>query len=1760
MTLQPINVVDRVLTEYRSYLRTEFRARDANLRQALEDALDTPLFLAQEPFFQAHRPFKTGRAWAELGLDPKLASALEKRSSSKTAYLHQSEAIAHLLGPKAGPVVVTTGTGSGKTESFLVPVLQNAIEDSIAFPRSGLTAILVYPMNALANDQEERIRDLLESSGHTHVRVARYDRSTPEAERVALRTKPPHILLTNYMMLEYLLIRPADRDALFANHRLRFAVLDEVHTYRGSLGANIALLFRRLLAHLRAARQDWGLDLGNKARRFPTPIPVATSATIKSVDETGRTPEEVRALRDAAVQEFLGKLSGFEGGAFRIIGETLVDLAVPGNTTIAAEPVVMAVPAIGDAAGTRTALARLAGLGDGAGADGPLEGISRQTRLLWMLNAWLARRPMPISQLVERVRAEIPERASAPTEAIRLEIELALAVGSALPDGTPGALRLRTHRMVRGGWRFTRCVKPACGKLHPMGEETCGTCGAAAAPLYLCRSCGTDVLGFSESDAGIDGAPLHVGGGEPGTDWYLYDDARFATEDDDGSDEVDPGPAAKQTQLKGREIRRGSFDPDSLLFSADSNAYPLRVTFAPARNRCLACQGFAGAGSLLTPVSLGTSAAVRVLAEGLAEGLADQHGRDPQGSHDRKERLLIFADSRQDAAHQARFITYAGRFDRMRRRLVRILGDAQDRRLSIDKAIGGLVALGVELRDNVHTLSYAEQAWLPPAVLDRARAWEEAPLLDDLAVSASYRATVFNLGLVGVRYAQLEDYVAQRGASLAARLGITTAQLAYIARCLLDEMRRRTALSRPILRYHPLSPHCPDEFKNAADWERRIKRPQGFACERDGTVATWVDPADIPGGLGSLNLWRKEGRGGSPPVLARRFVHLLSRMGGVSATEGLLKDVVELLAGGPRFIVPVDLFGAQTSRKLLQVNADTVLLELTRADERFRCSICSVRIPWVAPGSPCPSCPGTLQPWPDAEVQDNRHVTRINAARLMPLVAGEHTAQVSGDERRQLETHFKASADESPVNVLACSPTLEMGIDVGGLDAIILRNVPPRPDNYAQRGGRAGRRSRVGIVLGYARSTPHDGYFFDKPGEMIAGEVPAPGVGLGNRDVVLRHLAALAFGAADPGLAGRMVHYVTVQGGLENQNIDELIAAVEAQTDHATKLALDAWGPDILGPAGLADEAAIRAALAQIPARIRNLFARVQYQISKLQETIERWSQGAIGKSSAMAAHALKCRLLGISDERRTGKDADDRSAGNPMRRFAEFGILPGYEFPTEPATLRLLKDDHEEEAVSVARRFGLSQYQPEAIVHARGHRWKVVGLDTSSPWNRQGDLPDWLYRCCQECGLRFDAQAPRCPRCGTDGSAGQGLPAFEYGGFLATRDDTPVLQEEDRYAMAALVQCHPQRDGEVVARWTLPTGWQMTLRQEEMVRWLNEWKPPSSQDFKEGRPLLHQDARGFYLCGSCGRLLTVPTEVTTSKGTRKANKQRGADPFGHATGCARMGLPPQPLALSAHVPSTTLRIEVHVPAELPDDDYLRWGYSLGYALRAGMRHVYMLDGSELEFELEPMWTTHEDGQAVRRGALLFIDAAVGGSGFLDRAASEFHLVASRAIEHLDHAGCETACYRCLKSYNNQRHHAHLNWPQVMPELEQLASAAPPLLESDASSVAPWLEAFAAGVGSPLELAFLERFEAEGLVVDKQVAVSLTEGGPVVSVADFRVSGTKTLIYVDGASFHRGMRLRRDTIIRGRLEAAGYRVVALRANQLQSDLSTLVES
>jgi hypothetical protein len=265
-------------------------------------------------------------------------------------------------------------------------------------------------------------------------------------------------------------------------------------------------------------------------------------------------------------------------------------------------------------------------------------------------------------------------------------------------------------------------------------------------------------------------------------------------------------------------------------------------------------------------------------------------------------------------------------------------------------------------------------------------------------------------------------------------------------------------------------------------------------------------------------------------------------------------------------------------------------------------------------------------------------------------------------------------------------------------------------------------------------------------------------------------------------------------------------------------------------------------------------------------------------------------------------------------------------------------------------------------------------------------------------------------------------------------------------------------------------------------------------------------------------------------------------------------GTPPTPTAIVAMGQVEVLRLLAVVPQG--EWNWREWGLSLGYALRMGMIRHFALSDDDIDFGLEEPWAVSSGNLSYQQASLAFVDPNLGGSGYLARIAESFHRVAATALQHLDHPNCQTACYRCLKSYQNQRHHEFLNWPSIVGDLEGLAAVEPQLRPPETGDIddpRPWLEAYAAGVGSPLELKFLRLFEQYGLAVEKQVPVSPSDDQPPISVADFVVAGRRVAIYIDGAAFHVGRTLRRDRFIRDRLRSGTppWQIVELRAQDLR---------
>src|SRR5579859_5237925 len=273
-TLQPIDTMNHIRNTYLRYLKTIYPFQNQDLRMAFSQVLEDGR-LVKGPLLESAPPFVHGRSIAQLVKEGILHPNFERLCSEampweRPLYQHQDQAITHVV-QQSRNLIVATGTGSGKTETFLIPILDHLLreEEAGSLKQPGVRALLLYPMNALANDQLRRLRRILEH--YPSITFGRYTGETEEEDKWAtsrfydqfphdpllpnelisrqqMRTKSPHILLTNYAMLEYLLLRPEDCaffDGVTGKH-WRFLVLDEAHIYDGASGIELAMLLRRL--------------------------------------------------------------------------------------------------------------------------------------------------------------------------------------------------------------------------------------------------------------------------------------------------------------------------------------------------------------------------------------------------------------------------------------------------------------------------------------------------------------------------------------------------------------------------------------------------------------------------------------------------------------------------------------------------------------------------------------------------------------------------------------------------------------------------------------------------------------------------------------------------------------------------------------------------------------------------------------------------------------------------------------------------------------------------------------------------------------------------------------------------------------------------------------------------------------------------------------------------------------------------------------------------------------------------------------------------------------------------------------------------------------------------------------------------------------------------------------------------------------------------------------------------------------------------
>lgn len=463
-------------------------------------------------------------------------------------------------------------------------------------------------------------------------------------------------------------------------------------------------------------------------------------------------------------------------------------------------------------------------------------------------------------------------------------------------------------------------------------------------------------------------------------------------------------------------------------------------------------------------------------------------------------------------------------------------------------------------------------------------------------------------------------------------------------------------------------------------------------------------------------------------------------------------------------------------------------------------------------------------------------------------------------------------------------------------------------------------------------------------------------------------------------------------------------------------------------------------------------------------------------------------------------------------------------------------------------------EFCPGQIVYARGQRWKVKGLALSRPGALgTGRGPEeFRYTECPVCGLAQESNN-NCRRCGNELSGSNNI-AWDAATFQAWPEELEPGSEEERSQGVYDVRPHPQRD--VIARtWSLGP-WVLETRQQEQIWWMNHGRFDSANRAANGRNAPRVEV--FRLCPSCGEFVRPPAPPPDQvrRGRRPARDPRAnQDP--HAQKCTGE---PRNVVLGHQTRGDTLRIKVP-SLEFQGSDGVSWAWSLGAALLQGALRCFQLDVDDLEVLV---LTARDANGTPRTLEVVFVDKVLGGSGVIEAMAREFPAVAAATVRQLAGHDCPSSCYRCLRTYRNQRIQGLLNWRIVLPYLQAAAESEVTFQEPNAPqwtrNEAEWEAARREWCESPLELELLQEMRAAGLPEPLKQREIFDSDGRLITRADFAYDGLRrVLLYADGLEYHSSTRQRiQDTHQTNRLQADGWVVLRFLGPQIRRNPNACV--
>ena len=1604
--LNPIEASESIKDEFISYVSTRFHIADRDYKQRFVDELNKSV--AKGPYLDISDSFEAGENIEELLHEGELSPLFRELESNtpesdkeiklkRNLYLHQEKAIRKIN--KNHNIVVTTGTGSGKTECFILPIINHLLREKEAGTlSSGVRAILIYPMNALANDQMKRLRIILKDYPDITFGVynssTKYDDEDGIAEfgrvfkdsnghalkplpneaisRSTMQKKPPHILVTNYAMLEYMMLRPND-DLVFSGSKLKFLVLDEAHIYRGATGMETSLLLRRLKARI---------SNPSEVRH------ILTSATLGGKEA------------DKDIVNFAGTLCDAEFHEDDIIRAKTVMPDFP-DEMHDYPPRLFAELSHPESALNEILDKHNVSYNPNSSDSEILYDLCISSTLYKALRE-CATRPMAIREITELVNNHMPVEEA--------DIVNLINVASRAEKGKTSLIKARYHMFVRALEGAYITIGPRKdmflnrSKYTPDGEyrvfeaAVCDDCGRIGIT-------GKEVHGFLEfaNNRWDKGKEIYLLR-EQNERWDdLEDDDDDDVEEESGIGKNDFLICAKCGKIL-HESLRGEFNCDC----GEANLVRLRkaeMKGTREEHRCPCCNiGHMG------PFYIGYDAATAVLGTELFEQLPESEVvlkskvEDEPASEGlfsmalasklaletvkRKRQFLSFSDSRSEAAFFACYMTSFYKEFLRRRGIWHVI---EENRESINRKPWEISTLVNELTayfDTNRTFAAPGDSGSENLTSESKRqAW--IAVLNEM-VGARRSTSLFSLGVLDFAYKGNTDYLMTIVANkynktvedVTALFNLLVIDIVYNG-AIEDEGVTLKDDEREYI-YHTVSPR------------RFVKCKQSDSERKKNNLSGWLPRKGLNGSS------FKNGR-------VTRTMQVLE----ISEDEA-----IELL-GNFWDVVLVKSEYSMTPDNGAEYYISTKQFVVRAGSEKqplYVCEKCGKTTMINCQGK-CVSikCDGRLRKIPHSDLYKNNHFARLYSSEQMhPLHIKEHTAQLGRAEQQKYQEMFV----KKEINALSCSTTFEMGVDVGDLETVYLRNMPPSPANYVQRAGRAGRSIHsAAYALTYAKLGSHDFTYFGEPERMISGKIGVPLFSISNEKVVSRHIFAVA-------LSNFFAHFVEVYNQnnasefLNNNGYEKLVEYINSKPDELydiLKRSIPSNLHDLMGindwswtEKFTGDDGILNVAVEDF----RGIVSWYEKEVARLKR-----------KGDIQGAASYERNL---KEYRRKPEDSYGR---NELIEFlVRNNVLPKYGFPVDTVELHQGMNSTSENKLQMVRdlQLAIAEYAPDAQVVADGNLYtsryirklpQVTGQDWEEVYIAQcknKSCMTWNYRRTEP-----SRGGEKCISCHSVIEKAKWKKAIEpRKGFIAesTPKSVPLRKPDRSFKSEDYYIGDPQRQI-MIKRTFLIDG----LRKIQMETSTNDSLMVVCKDH-------------FFVCEKCGY------SISTFSGKVKKDFNSSANSFEekHVTPWGKDCNGKLSKRELCHAFKTDVVKIVFGTSRAKNRATM---LSVMYALLEAMSYELDIERTDIKGCLHKV--QYENSMVF---AVILYDGVAGGAGHVRRLVTDdcevFQRIVRRAISITRNCNCNPSCYACLRNYYNQAIHDILDRHEAYSFLEAFSGKA----------------------------------------------------------------------------------------------------------------------